>query len=768
MKYYTSEIARITEGTLYGPDLEIESVLTDSRSHGETQNTIFCAISGANHDGHQFVYELFDRGVRCFLVEKLAPINGTQILVNNTLTAIQTLAKHHRSRFKGTVVAITGSNGKTMVKEYIAQLWMPSEGHFFRSPKSYNSQLGVALSLLMIKGDERVVVIEAGISRPDEMVKLEAMIRPQIGIMTNIGEAHNENFTSNRQKLAEKLQLFKESEYVICNNKDYEICRALGTKAVKWHSDPDPESQNKAAALMMYTILNIKHKNVNELQNIAMRLEVQPGIMGSSIINDSYNCDLTSVIIALNYQSRQANQQKIVILSDIFQSGYDDDELYSKVAQYVHDHSVNLFVGIGTRISNLKHLFEPNSLFFDNTNHFIELFDSQLIANASVLIKGSRAFGFEKISYLFEQKSHTTKLEVNLGAMVANLNHYRSKLSENCRLMAMVKANSYGSGTKEVAEMLQHQRVDYLAVAFADEGVTLRKSGIHLPIVVLNADPSSFSIMANNDLEPEIYSLESLQEYIVQINRIALSQTPIHIKLDTGMHRLGFMEKEIDPLIELLKRNRQIWIKSIFSHLAASDDPHHDEFTRRQIELFDQLSSKIITAFPSHKIIRHICNSAAIERFPEAHFDMVRLGIGLYGFGDKKLENVLTLATKIVQIKFIKPGESIGYGRNAFTSKNGMPIGIIPIGYADGLNRHLGCGVGKVSINGTLCPIVGNICMDTCMIDLSNVPQVAAGETVTIFGINPSVMDQADWLDTIPYEILTSVSSRIKRVYIDE
>lgn len=803
MNYTLSQIASIVGGRLHGTqgDRPIHSVATDSRNKIDAQNGLFVALVGATHDGHRYVPQLVKDGVVSFMVERLdaelSSLKGRSdvcyIVVDDSMAAIQALAAYHRSQFKGTVLAITGSNGKTIVKEWIAQLWDSASGKLFRSPRSYNSQLGVALSILMIEGHERLAVIEAGISMPGEMERLERIIRPDIGLITNIGEAHAENFRDSIHKMEEKLALFAHTPIVIYNGRDNLLSGfihgRLKGRCVAFEAN-GIVAQNRAAALAVYEVLGLAHRDVSVLQDVAMRLELQPGLMGSTIINDSYNSDLTALRIALDYQSSQAPGAatgKALVLSDILQSGLEDAELYRYVSRMVVDYSINNFIGIGRAISAHRTLF-CQGRFYETTADFLAELNPQDFAEQLILIKGSRSFGFERICSALEQRSHTTTLEVNLGAMAHNLNYYRSLLSATSsptatsgntaggsgrvRTMAMVKARSYGAGDIEVASLLEHQGVDYLAVAYADEGVTLRRSGhIHLPIIVLNADPGSFDVMVEHGLEPEIYSISSLREYVAELTRHGMSGQNIHIKLDTGMHRLGFMESQIEELVSFLCSSdcgggATVRVFSIFSHLSSSDDPAQDDFTRAQIALFERMSTRIIDSL-GYRPLRHICNSAAIARFPEAHYDMVRLGIGLYGVdvaGDSPLEVVSTLTTRVVQVKTLLAGESIGYGRRAKTSQP-TKIAILPIGYADGLNRRLGCGVGSVDIDGVRCPIVGSICMDTCMVDVTTLPDVAEGHPVEIFGSRISVCEVASELGTIPYEVLASVSSRIKRIY---
>ena len=798
MDYTLSRIASLTGGTLHGADRSIRSIVTDSRNHiARPGESLFVALSGPSHDGHQYIAELYRRGVRSFLAGYV-PHNARDtmpdasfVTVPDTLEALQALAAWHRSQYNGTVVAVTGSNGKTVVKEWIAQLWPESAGKLLRSPRSYNSQLGVALSLLMIEGDEQLVVIEAGISQPGEMERLEAMIRPQIGILTNIGGAHSENFNSDEQKLDEKLKLFRNAEAIIYHADSPLIAKHIGKRYGKepaklhgWTADEmtgttarfgDYASRENAAhAAVLYKLLGIAPKPFAELQPVAMRLELREGILGSTVINDSYNSDLTSLGIALDYLDHNAGERdKALILSDILQTHLGPEELYRQVATLVREHGISDFTGIGADLGSAAHHFlsilgPEHAHFYATTDDFLRHTDKERFAGQYILIKGSRAFGFERISRLLEKRTHTTTLEVNLTALANNLGHFRAMLRPETRVMVMVKAHSYGTGSGEIAALLQHEGVDYLAVAFADEGIALREAGIHLPIVVLNSDPGSFAVMADYELEPEIYSFASLKNYAAEMRSRGITGAPIHLKMDTGMHRLGFVAEDLLELCAILREERAVKVRSVFSHLAASEDPAEDEFTRGQIALFDRMSRTVIDALGDTSILRHICNSAGIARFPEAHFDMVRLGVGLYGIeGGGELHAAATLKTQIVQIKNLTDGDTVGYNRRGIVS-GPTRTATIPIGYADGMDRRLGRGAASVLVRGVLCPTIGNICMDTCMIDISTLPEASVGDEVVIFGERPTVKELATIMGTISYEILTSISARIKRIYVRE
>jgi alanine racemase len=778
MNYTLSEIARITGGKLIGEERPVGGVSIDSRTGGDLSDSLFVALAGKNRDGHDYLSPMYDRGIRAFLVNRppTSPTSPTYpgagfVVVGDTLSALQRWAAHHRDRFKGTVVGITGSNGKTIVKEWIAQLTPPGT-KLFRSPRSYNSQIGVPLSLLMIRGDEQVAVIEAGISRPGEMERLEAMIRPDITVLTHIGDAHQENFSSIEQKRAEKEILARRSSRLIVSERD----EALDRRIRQYLPFADPISlENARLAVVLWEALGEKREDIlpqlAHLQPVAMRMELREGIGGSKILNDSYNADINSLSAALDALHAMApEQEKALILSDIFQAGMDDKALYGEVSRLAEKAGVGLLIGIGERISACADLFHMPKRFYSCTRSFIENIDRTLFTGKAILIKGSRVFEFEKISRLLDKQVHTTVLQVDLDAMIRNLNRYRAKLSPKTKVMAMVKALGYGSGGFEVAAALQRQGVEVLAVAFADEGIALREAGITMPVVVLNADSGSFQQMIEYDLEPEIYNFASLDEFSTAVLQSAGRWNyPIHLSFDTGMHRLGFTEEELPVLIERLMGQQEVCVRSAFTHFAASDEEKHDAFTRAQLEQLLRIGRGLRAAFPEREIMLHAANSAGIERFPGAReLDWVRLGIGLYGISDHEpgLEAVGTLKSRIVQIKHLPPGETVGYGRHGQITRSAT-IATIPIGYADGLDRRLGRGKWSFEVNGKPAPTVGNICMDTCMIDITGIEAVE-GDEVVIFGGSEGIKRMAEVLETIPYEILTSVSARVKRVFLKE
>ena len=786
MDYLLSDIARIVGGELRGEDLRVREVATDSRSVVAAGDVVFAAIDGKNHDGHQFIERMVARGVEAFIVERDMELPNKRcgmVRVASTLKALQMLAAHHRSAFAGTVVGITGSNGKTIVKEWASRS-MPDDVRSFASPKSYNSQLGVALSLLMLDGGESVAFIEAGISESGEMERLEQMIRPDIVVFTSIGDAHSANFRSESDKIDEKLLLARGAKTIIYSSEYPE----LSTRIKSRYADReliDSSLETMEDALELSDALSVDALHVSALMrrlgygidraifsaNVAMRLELKEGIDNSMIIDDSYNSDINSVVVALDALHIQAmHRRRVAVISDIRQSGIPQEQLYGRIAEAVRRAGVDHLVGVGENISSYASLFARGSSFYRTTEELVENFAKERWADSVILLKGSRDSRFERIARLLERRTHTTTLEVDLAAMKKNLNYFRRNMPQHHPVVAMVKAGSYGTGDVDVARMLQHEGVKYLAVAFADEGITLRSKGITMPIVVLNADQDSFDVMIAHDLEPEIYSFHSLDAFRKAAHRAHRQGYPIHIKLDTGMHRLGFVEDDVDLLGRAIHLDPTLHIASIFSHLSSADMPTEDDFTRGQIERCDYMSQQL-AEWLDYEPLRHLANSAAIVRFPEAHFDMCRLGLGLYGFGfehNEELIPVATLSTRIVQIKTLPRGESIGYGRATRLDRE-TTIATIPVGYADGLDRGLGCGKWSVRINGVSAPIIGRVCMDSAMVDISGIRGVEVGDKVTIFGTERgnTLEDMAEVLGTISYEIMTSISQRVKRIYTE-
>ena len=802
------------DATFYGKNQAqtIDNVSIDSRSLQNNYQTLFFAIVGPNYNSHDFIPELIQQGVQNFVVTTYDEkwLEGANFLVvENTLEALQKFAAFYRKRYTFPIIGITGSNGKTIVKEWLNFLLSP-DYNIIRSPKSYNSQVGVPLSVIAINEQHNLGIFEAGISTVHEMEKLERIIQPTIGLLTNIGPAHDEGFENLGQKIKEKLKLFTHSEVLIYNkNKTIDAFLNPEMKTFSWSAnDPAADVLIHHKTHQNQTTLNVTYQGVcfkinipfsdeasvenviqclmvlfyfkydkDTIQNrmallypIEMRLKVKKGINNTILLDDSYSSDFQSLKIALDFlESQKQHHKKTLILSDIFQSGLSEEELYSKVSQLIISNKINRVIGIGDTISKFKNKF-LNGIVFPTQEDFIQNFDSLLFENETILVKGARSFHFEEIVSLLEEKTHETVLEINLNALSHNLNFYKSKIKPETKLMVMVKAFSYGNGGLEIAKLLEYHKVDYLGVAFADEGIALKTNGIKLPIMVLNPESTSFGAIIQHQLEPEIYSLKGLISFIKLARQKNLKNYPIHIKLDTGMHRLGFEEPQLAELIQLLKESNTVEVKSILSHMATSDDLNFADFAHKQIDLFESLSNQLMKELEI-KPLRHILNTSGISNYPKAQYDMVRLGIGLYGISNdaveqKYLENVGTLKSVISQIRTIAPGESVGYGRR-FIAENETKVATIPIGYADGIRRSWGNGVGYVAINHQKAPILGSVCMDMLMVDVSNI-SCAEGNQVIVFGENPSVNLMAEKLGTIPYEILTGISQRVKRVFYRE
>ncbi|ALM50769.1 alanine racemase [Flavobacterium psychrophilum] len=793
------------------PDGLIDNVSIDSRSLQNNSGTLFFALSGQNRDGHQYINELINKGVLNFVVTHI-PVDtrgkANFYVVENTLDALQDFAIYYRQLFSFPVIAVTGSNGKTIVKEWLNYLLSP-DYTIIRSPRSYNSQVGVALSVIGINQKHNLGIFEAGISLPGEMEKLEPIIRPDIGVLTNIGTAHDEGFSSREEKIKEKLKLFSRIKTLIYR-KDDAVSTLLNPniKTFTWDYSEgadvtigksqslgkttltvnhnatsfeaeipftdDASVENAVNSMMVLLNLDYSHEVIKErlagLYPVELRLQVKNGINGCTLIDDSFSADYQSLKIALDFlEQHKTHKKKTVILSDVFQSGFETEELYAKVAKLLSGHNISQVIGIGETISRELADF-PNFFPYNTTQEFLTHYKAGSFENETVLIKGARSFRFDEIVVFLEEKTHETVLEINLNAIVHNLNFYKSRLKPETKIMVMVKAFGYGSGSYEIAKALSHQKVDYLGVAFADEGIALRNAGITTPIIVMNPERSAFAAMAAYNLEPEIYSAKELRTFIAVAQQKNLSNYPIHIKLDTGMHRLGFMENQLDELIDLLRNNNLVSVKSIFSHLSSSDVPEYRDFTLGQINNFERWSAKLISELEIDPI-RHILNTSGIYNFPEAQYNMVRLGIGLYGVGNdktesKQLETVGTLKTVILQIKDIEPGESIGYSRRFIATEN-IRIATLPIGYADGIPRAWGNQKGYVSINGKKAQITGTISMDMMMVNVTGI-DCKEGDRAVIFGKSPSVVEIAEVLGTIPYEILTSISQRVKRVFYKE
>ena len=822
MFYSLEKVTALIGARRFGnAEARIDWLLTDSRSLAFPETTLFFALRTPVGDGHKYIPDLYRRGVRNFVVGTVPDNYETDypdanfLRVLSPLKALQRLAERHREEYVLPVIGITGSNGKTVVKEWIYQLLMLSM-NVTRSPRSYNSQVGVPLSVWLLDERSRIGVFEAGISQPGEMQALRAIIQPTIGVMTNIGPAHQENFSTIQEKCHEKLLLFKDAKVLIYNADEPVVAESVhdfgfggqlfgwsrkdenatvfvraieptedgktriayffnGTAAEYTLPFADEASiQNSITALCVCLYLGLTPADIARrmalLEPVAMRLEVVQGVRGCTLINDAYNSDAAALDIALDFMNRRAKEQaakgRTLILSDIFQTGIPAEELYAKVAEMLKSRGVERLIGVGPAISAAHTLFPIKKSFYPTSEALLESGELDTIHDEIILLKGARNFGFEQIAKALSLRVHETTLDVNLEAIAENLHFYRSFMKPETKLTCMVKASAYGAGSIEIAKTLQERGVDYLAVAVADEGAELRRAGITAGIIVMNPEMSAFGTLFEYELEPEIYSFNLLDALIRAARRQGITDFPVHLKLDTGMHRLGFNPKtDIPVLIDRLSHQRALIPRSVFSHFVGADSDGFDEFSEKQFKLFDEASRTLQAAFP-HKILRHICNSAGIERFPERHLDMVRLGLGLYGIDpidNRVLHNVATLRTTILQIRDVPAGDSIGYSRKTVLDRPSR-IAAIPIGYADGLNRHLGNRRGYCLVNGQKADYVGNICMDVCMIDVTDIP-CREGDSVEIFGDALPVTVLSDLLGTIPYEVLTSVSNRVKRVY---
>lgn len=822
MFYSLEKVTALIGARRFGnAEARIDWLLTDSRSLAFPETTLFFALRTPVGDGHKYIPDLYRRGVRNFVVGTVPENYETDypdanfLRVLSPLKALQRLAERHREEYVLPVIGITGSNGKTVVKEWIYQLLMLSM-NVTRSPRSYNSQVGVPLSVWLLDERSRIGVFEAGISQPGEMQALRAIIQPTIGVMTNIGPAHQENFSTIQEKCHEKLLLFKDAKVLIYNADEPVVAESVhdfgfggqlfgwsrkdenatvfvraieptedgktriayyfnGTAAEYTLPFADEASiQNSITALCVCLYLGLTPADIARrmalLEPVAMRLEVVQGVRGCTLINDAYNSDAAALDIALDFMNRRAKEQaakgRTLILSDIFQTGIPAEELYAKVADMLKSRGVERLIGVGPAISAAHTLFSIKKSFYPTSEALLESGELDTIHDEIILLKGARNFGFEQIAKALSLRVHETTLDVNLEAIAENLHFYRSFMKPETKLTCMVKASAYGAGSVEIAKTLQERGVDYLAVAVADEGAELRRAGITAGIIVMNPEMSAFGTLFEYELEPEIYSFNLLDALIRAARRQGITDFPVHLKLDTGMHRLGFNPKtDIPVLIDRLSHQRALIPRSVFSHFVGADSDGFDDFSEKQFKLFDEASRTLQAAFP-HKILRHICNSAGIERFPERHLDMVRLGLGLYGIDpidNRVLHNVATLRTTILQIRDVPAGDSIGYSRKTVLDRPSR-IAAIPIGYADGLNRHLGNRRGYCLVNGQKADYVGNICMDVCMIDVTDIP-CREGDSVEIFGDALPVTVLSDLLGTIPYEVLTSVSNRVKRVY---
>ena len=814
--YTISTIAEIlqADAKMVSSQAIIQYLIVDSRSVLVAENSLFFALS-SHRNGHAFIEDAYKKQIRNFVIteEKYIALypDCNFILVDDALKALQELATTHQHHFNLKKIGITGSNGKTIVKEWLYQL-LAVDFNIIRSPKSYNSQIGVPLSVWQINSDHTLGIFEAGISATNEMETLAEIIQPQIGILTNIGEAHAEGFASKEEKLAEKLKLFATCELFIYSP-DYvtgiDFSALPGQRKFSWsstqradlriiaieplegschlraiHQDQEitcllpfkDKASIENGIICWATLLALGYDSeqaslrLDKLSHVSMRLELKNGINQCSIIDDSYSADISSLAIALDFLNQQNQHvKKTVILSELFETAKDDIVLYTEIADLLAQKKVNRLIGIGANLAQYEVLFQCETQFFENTDAFIHDFPSLQFSHETILVKGARRFEFARISKILTQKIHDTILEIDLNAMVGNLQFYRSKIKPGVKIMAMVKAFSYGSGSFEIANLLQFHKVDYLAVAYADEGIALRKAGITLPIMVMSPEESAFEAIVNHHLEPEIYSLEILKSFLNALPE-EITNYPVHLKIDSGMHRLGFDHDEIDKLTELLKDAQKVKIQSIFSHLVASGEAEHDGFTQQQMNKFKIIANKLIN-FLGYQPILHIANTSGISRWPDGQMDMVRLGIGLYGFdagllNNRGLQTTMVLKTTVTQVKTIDAGETVGYSRQG-VMPNGGKIATVKIGYADGYRRAFGNGVGKMLINGHLVPTIGSICMDMTILDITGL-DVSAGDEAIVFNKERTIMQLADDIHTIPYEILTAISQRVKRVYFYE
>lgn len=813
MNLTVEEIVKITRGTLRAgsAQLPVTGVLTDSRKAGAFHQAMFVAITGRNHDGHRFLKEVYEKGVRVFVVQKeisAGPLAGAAVIhVADALTALQELAAWHRRQFTYPVIAITGSNGKTVVKEWLNQL-LADDHRIVRSPRSYNSQLGVALSVLSMEPTHTLALFEAGISQPGEMDRLSAMLKPDLAVLTNIGEAHRENFSSREQLVAEKMRLFQgagtcilsaafrsflpAAQHAVTWSADgpadvevHEIRRSGSFTEISgaWKTQPlrfvlpyvdDASVENGLTCITVmlhlgYAVTVIQQR-LELLRPVSMRLEVVNGNRGLTLINDTYSNDIPSLSIALDFmQQHGKGRPSVVVLSDVLQSGLEGRALCTQLNALLATRADRL-IAVGAELSRHRGAFTLPTDFFPDTAALLASGILSGLAHAVVLVKGARVFGFENVVAFLQEKTHETVLEVNLNALVANLNYFRGKLNPGVRTMVMVKAFGYGSGMHEVASLLEFNKVDYLAVAYADEGVELRGRGISLPIMVMNPETSAMQAILNHNLEPEIYSLRRLREFVEHSRSFEGKTFNIHLKMDTGMHRLGFEEGHLSDALHLLQGAPHLRVASAFTHLAASENPVHDTFTRRQLSAFDAMCAQAEAAL-GYPFVRHALNTGGIQRFPDAQYGMVRLGIGLYGVApwpedQAFLAPVVALKSVVSQVKSLNAGDSVGYNRS-FVAQHAMQTATIPLGYADGLRRTLSNGAGEVTIRGKRCPVVGNVCMDMTMVDVTGL-EVKEGDAVLVFGTSPTLHEFARSSGTIEYEVLTAIGQRVKRIYIGE
>lgn len=814
MRYSSEQISNIIGGKLKGnPQNIVEHFYFDSRFIIYFSNSAFFAFKGRFSDGHIFIPQLLNAGIKVFIVEKddyTIENDESYIIVDDTRSAFQKLATYHRRKFNIPVIGITGSYGKTIIKDWLYDI-LSEKFNITKSPKSYNSQIGVPFSVLLINENTQLAILEAGISEKNEMSKLQEIIQPTIGLFTNIGDAHNTGFSSTEEKIKEKIQLFKSAEIIFVPSKYKIVFEQLKNvypekRIIKWGYEMDsdlvisdivyqknktelsvvydncnyefylpfvaePYIENAITVILVSLFFKIEAKIIQDkLSNLSpspMRLEVLSSINNNLIINDTYTSDVNTINYALNFMEKiKKSDKKVVIFSDFQCPEKEEQKSYSLVIDWLNHSNLQFFIGIGKKFQRYADMFQVKTFFYENVEDLIKNFNINDLSDTTILIKGSRQHQLDKIISVIELKHNRTSLKIDYNAIIHNLNYYRSLLPPNTKIMVMVKALSYGGGAFEIAKILQSNKVDYLGVAYIDEGIELRNNGIHIPIMVMNPSDDSYNLLFEYNLEPVIYSFKSFYEIINAAKYYSIDTTNVHIEIDTGMHRLGFLPSECQTLIKELKKQKYIKVKSVFSHLASAEDKNYDDFTLQQIELF----LDVVNLFKNelnYNFLCHILNTAGIERFREYCLDMVRLGIGLYGFGTENskphLQNVFTFKTNISQIKWLKPPETVGYGRKGKINKD-TKIAIIPVGYADGLNRNLGNGNYNVKIKEKKCPIIGNICMDMCMIDITDVDALE-GDEVIIFDTIEDIMEIAQKLNTIPYEVLTSVSYRVKRIY---
>lgn len=819
MAVTTSDISNALALPLICPEVELPYVVTDSRQISFPERTLFVAIRTSRRDGHHYIGQAYEKGVRYFLVESTEKQeqfpDAVFFRVPGSVDALQKIATFHRNRFHLPVIGITGSNGKTIVKEWLFQILSPDVS-VCRSPRSYNSQIGVPLSVWQLSRQHALALFEAGISTTGEMQKLQSIICPTIGIFTTLGAAHDEGFASREEKIREKWLLFSSCQKVICHTDDDAIRKQAdesGLPVISWGHHPDCTYRivSRVTSNKQQTIVKLLHQNktldfdipftdeasvenvlhvvvaclelqvqaevirdrISVLHALHMRLEWKKGVYNSLLLNDSYSYDLTSLEIALNHLHQQAGLNKMIaLLSDL--PGSDVKSDYAMVARLLKEKNIRLLLAVGQQMHRYKYLFEEQGIamqVFDSTNDLISLLDRRLISNATLLVKGARSFGFEKIVHEFQFQQHETVLEISLSALANNLNVYRGLIKPGTKIMVMLKAFGYGSTDAELGRWLEHRGADYLAVAYTDEGIALREGGVTIPIMVMNPEPGSFRQITTHRLEPEMYCFDILDAFEEYLSDTGLTQYPVHLKIDTGMHRLGFQQQDLTALAGRLQQSNAMKVVSVFTHLVASENPDHDDFTRNQAQVFRTFTDVLSNTLP-YPFIRHAANTAGIARHPDLHFDMVRLGIGLFGVSNTqhhhvKLLPVSRLFTTVAQVKKVVAGASVGYGRHAVLQRDSL-IATVRIGYADGYRRQLGNGKGNMFIHGNRAPVAGNVCMDMTMLDITDLPQIEPGDRVEVFGDNISIGEMAAWCNTIPYEVMTGISRRVKRVLVEE